>query len=246
MRTGVLSDENAKHFRPMENTAHERHLGTPHIAKHTRTTRKRKQGYRVTQKPRSAYLAHNELSQLINPDNVKQSLPAFETHMFASMRPRPPGFFRNTVEEFKRKYPSLANRGILDESAYWFETTGIDPLPFFVDPRSTRKPLHIIVEEAIAFFGRADELESNYDQTMKLLIEDGLAAGINLNVKEEVKVELEPDGVPSQTGARAARAQASGKQARQQRIEEARAEIPDDEFYDSVYAEASLGGGPSY
>jgi len=102
------------------------------------------------------------------------------------------------------------------------------------------------VEEAIAFFGRADELESNYDETMRLYIEDGLAAGINLNVKEEVKVELEPDGVPSQTGARAARAQASGKQARQQRIEEARAEIPDDEFYDSHFAEASLGGGPSY
>ena len=148
IRTGVLSDENAKHFRPMDDIAHNRHLGVPHIAKHTRTTRKRKQGYRVTQKPRAAYMAHHELAQLMNPDNMKESLPAFSTHMFASMRPRPPAFFRNTVEEFKRKYPSLANRAILDESAYWFEITGLDPMPFFLEGKTLMFPL-VPVDELV-------------------------------------------------------------------------------------------------
>ena len=221
MRTGVLADSEAKHFFPMDQIAHERHLGVAHIPKHTRTTRKRKQGYRVTQRPRSPYMAHWELAQLMSPDNVKASLPAFSTHMRASMRPRPPAFFRNTVEDFKRKYPSLANRAILDESAYWFETTGIvDPMPFFSQPRSTRKPLHIIVEEAIALEGRADELESAYNETMRLLLSDRVTSGFDVEPKVEVK--LEPDGVPSQTDARFERTEAAGREARQEKVNQAR------------------------
>lgn len=219
MRTGVLSDENAKHFFPMDYIAHERHLGVPHIAKHTRTTRKRKQGYRVTPPVRAPYLAHYELAQLMNPDNVRQSLDAFETHMEASMRPRPPNFFKNQVEDFKRKYPDLANRAILDETAYWFETTKLDPVPFFSQPRSARKPLHIIVEEAIAFEGRADELESAYNEAMRLLLSE---ADAQVKLEPQVKVEMEPDGVPSKTDARFEKAQASGKKAREEKVNEMR------------------------
>ena len=171
----------------------------------------------------------------MNPDNVREALPAFSTHMFASMRPRPPAFFRNKVEDFKRKFPSLANRAILDETAYWFETTGLDPMPFFSQPRSARKPLHIIVEEAIALEGRADELESAYSESMRLLLSDRVTSGFDVEPKVEVK--LEPDGVPSQKGTRKGRAQATSKQARQQRLQEARGEIPD---------ASSAGAGPSY
>ena len=131
MRTGVLSDENAKHFFPMDQIAHERHLGVPHIAKHTRTTRKRKQGYRVTPPARAPYLAHWELSQLMNPENVREALPAFSTHMEATQRPRPPHHFKTRVANFRRQFPDLANRAILDETAYFFASTGLDPLPFF-------------------------------------------------------------------------------------------------------------------
>ena len=221
MRTGVLADSEAKHFFPMDHVAHERHLGVANIPKHTRTTRKRKQGYRVTQRPRYPYLAHWELSELINPDNARQSLEAFETHMFASMRPRPPHFFKNTVENFKRKYPSLTNRAILDESAYWFETTGIDPMPFFSQPRSTRKPLHIIVEEAVALEGRADELESAYNESMRLLLSE---SGFDVEAKDEVKREpgIKGDGVPSGTDARFERAEAAGREARQEKVNQAR------------------------
>ena len=224
MRTGVLADSEAKHFFPMDHVAHARHLGVPHIAKHTRTTRKRKQGYRVTPRPRAPYMAHHELAQLMNPDNVKEALPAFETHMRASMRPRPPAFFRNTVEDFKRKHPDLANRAILDESAYWFETTGLDPMLFFSQPRSTRKPLHIIVEEAIALEGRADELESAYNETMRLLLSDKVTAGIDVEAKDEVKKEpgIKGDGVPSGTDARFERAEAAGREARQEKVNQAR------------------------
>ena len=221
MRSGVLADSEAKHFFPMDDIAHNRHLGVPLIAKHTRTTRKRKQGYRVPLRPRAPYMAHFELSQLLNPDNVKEALPSFETHMRASMRPRPPAFFRNKVEDFKRKYPDLANRAILDESAYFFETTGLDPMLFFSQPRSTRKPLHIIVEEAIALEGRADELESAYNESMRLLLSE---SGFDVEPKVEVKEEpgIKADGVPSQTDARFERAEAAGSQARQEKINQAR------------------------
>ena len=140
--------------------------------------------------------------------------------MFASMRPRPPASFRNTVEDFKRKYPDLANRAVLDETAYFFETTGLDPMPFFSQPRSTRKPLHIIVEEAIALEGRADELESAYNETMRLLLSDRVTAGFDVEPKSEVK--LEPDGVPSQTDARFERAEAASREARQEKVNQAR------------------------
>ena len=221
MRSGVLADSEAKHFFPMDDIAHNRHLGVPLIAKHTRTTRKRKQGYRVPLRPRAPYMAHFELSQLLNPDNVKEALPSFETHMRASMRPRPPAFFRNKVEDFKRKYPDLANRAILDESAYFFETTKLDPMAFLTLPRSARRPLHIIVEEAVAQLGRAEELESAYNEAMRLLLSE---SGFDVEPKVEVKEEpgIKADGVPSQTDARFERAEAAGSQARQEKINQAR------------------------
>jgi len=219
MRTGVLADSEAKHFFPMDQIAHERHLGVPHIAKHTRTTRKRKQGYRVTPPARAPYLAHWELSQLMNPENVREALPAFSTHMEATQRPRPPHHFKTRVANFRRQFPDLANRAILDETAYFFASTGLDPLPFFSQPRSTRKPLHIIVEEAIAFEGRADELESAYNEAMRLLLSE---ADAQVKLEPQVKVEMEPDGVPSKTDARFEKAQASGKKAREEKVNEMR------------------------
>ena len=219
MRTGVLADSEAKHFFPMDQIAHERHLGVPHISKHTRTTRKRKQGYRVTPRPRAPYIAHWDLAQLMNPDNVRESLPAFSTHMDATMRPRPPHHFKTRVADFKRQYPELANRAILDETAYFFASTGLSPVPFFSQPRSARKPLHIIVEEAIAVEGRADELESAYNEAMRLLLSE---ADAQVKLEPQVKVEMEPDGVPSKTDARFEKAQASGKKAREEKVNEMR------------------------
>ena len=219
MRTGVLADSEAKHFFPMDQIAHERHLGVAHIVKHTRTTRKRKQGYRVTPRPRAPYMAHHELAQLMNPENVREALPAFSTHMEATQRPRPPHHFKTRVANFRRQFPDLANRAILDETAYFFASTGLDPLPFFSQPRSTRKPLHNIVEEAIAFEGRADELEGVYNEAMRLLLSE---ADDQVKLEPQVKVEMEPDGVPSKTDARFEKAQASGKKAREEKVNEMR------------------------
>jgi hypothetical protein len=92
---------------------------------------------------------------------------------------------------------------------------------FFSQPRSTRKPLHIIVEEAIALEGRADELESAYNESMRLLLSE---SGFDVEPKVEVKEEpgIKADGVPSQTDARFERAEAAGSQARQEKINQAR------------------------
>ena len=93
MRTGVLADSNAKHFQPMDIVSHERHLGLPHIPKTTHKTRRRKTGYRSTPRPRAPYMAHYELAQLMNPENPRESLDAFSTHMEAAQRPNPPASF---------------------------------------------------------------------------------------------------------------------------------------------------------
>ena len=139
MRTGVLADSNNSFFQPMDHVSHERHLGVAHIAKHTRTTRKRKQGYRSTTRPRAPYMAHYELAQLMNPENPRGSLEAFSTHMEASQRPNPPASFKMLVENFKRDNPSYVSRHrdkmLLDETAYFLQKTGLNPDSYFHHPQ---------------------------------------------------------------------------------------------------------------
>ena len=137
MRTGVLADSNNSFFQPMDHVSHERHLGVAHIAKHTRTTRKRKQGYRSTPRPRAPYMAHYELAQLLNPENPRGSLEAFSTHMEASQRPNPPASFKMLVEDFKRDNPSYVSRHrdkmLLDETAYFLQKNWAQPRLLFPD-----------------------------------------------------------------------------------------------------------------
>ena len=128
MRTGVLADSNAKHFQPMDFVSHERHLGLPHIEKTGKKTRKRKQGYRSTPRPRVPYITHWELAQLMNPENPREALPAFSTHMEASQRPSPPASFQMLVEAFKNDNPSYVSthrdKMLLDETAYFCKKRG--------------------------------------------------------------------------------------------------------------------------
>ena len=221
MRTGVLADSEAKHFFPMDLLTHERHLGVAHIPKHTRTTRKRKQGYRVTPRPRAPYMAHWELAQLMNPDNVRESLPAFETHMAAAMRPRPPHYFKNKVADFKRENPGLL---VHDEVAYFFATTGLSPNTYLQGfQKSGTRPLRVIYEEAMGTeAGRHAELTEAYEESMRLLLSEQIPADGRVKTEPTVEVKLEPDGVPSQTDARFERAEAAGREARQEKVNQAR------------------------
>ena len=183
MRTGVLADSNNSFFQPMDHVSHERHLGVAHIAKHTRTTRKRKQGYRSTPRPRAPYMAHYELAQLLNPENPREALPAFSTHMEASQRPNPPASFKQVVEDFKRDHPSYVSRHrdkmLLDETAYFLGKTGLNPDSYFQTKfgnlsRTIAKPLHIIYERAVEQEDQSRQayLEAAYEESMKLLLNE--------------------------------------------------------------------------
>ena len=82
MRKGILSDENAKMFEPLPFIANERHFGQPHVHKTTKRTKKRKQGYTNTPRPRTPYIAHHELAQLIDPLNPRKHLVCKTSHAF--------------------------------------------------------------------------------------------------------------------------------------------------------------------
>ena len=183
MRTGVLADSNNSFFQPMDFVSHERHLGLPHIEKHTRTTRKRKTGYRSTPRPRAPYMAHWELAQLMNAENPRLSLEAFSTHMESSQRPNPPASFRKVVEDFKRDNPSYVSRHrdkmLLDETAYFLGKTGLNPDSYFQTKfgnlsRTIAKPLHIIYERAVEKEDQSQQamLEAAYEESMKLLLNE--------------------------------------------------------------------------
>ena len=183
MRFGVLADSNAKHFQPMDFVSHERHLGLPHIEKTAHKTRKRKQGYRSTPRPRAPYIAHFELAQLMNPENPKKTIEAFSTHMETSQRPNPPASFKQMVEAFKRDNPSYVSRHrdkmLLDETAYFLQKTGLNPDSYFTTQfgnlsRTISKPLHIIFERAVEKEDQSRQamLEAAYEEAMKLLMNE--------------------------------------------------------------------------
>ena len=183
MRTGVLADSNAKHFQPMDFVSHERHLGLPHIPKTTHKTRRRKTGYRSTPRPRAPYMTHYELAQLMNPENPRESIDAFSTHMEASQRPNPPASFKMLVEGFKRDHPSYVSshrdKMLLDETAYFLGKTGLNPDSYFQTQKgnlskSITKPLHIILERAVEKEdpSRQAELETAYEESMRLLLNE--------------------------------------------------------------------------
>ena len=183
MRTGVLADSNAKHFQPMDFVSNERHLGLPHIEKTAHKTRRRKTGYRSTPRPRAPYMAHYELAQLMNPENPRESIDAFSTHMEAAQRPNPPASFKQVIEGFKRDNPSYVSshkdKMLLDETAYFLGVTGLDPASYFQTKhgnlsKSITKPLHIIYERAVEKEdpSRQTELETAYEESIRLLLNE--------------------------------------------------------------------------
>ena len=159
MRTGVLSDANAKMFEPLPFIANERHFGQPHIHKTTKRTKKRKQGYANTHRPRTPYIAHHELAQLIDPLNPRKHLDVFEQHMEMALFPKPPKSFDTYVSQFREMHPRFNE--LRDEAAFMFQKLNLDPnnkkygltdgrgvrLKYM---RDTDFPAHILFEKLLA------------------------------------------------------------------------------------------------
>ena len=197
MRGGTLADDKAEIYQPMNDIAHERHLGVPHIVKHTLTTRKKKYPRKQpTQKPAAAYTAHVELSQLLSPDNYRQQLQLLEAHRSASDTPKPPTSFQRLVEDFKMDNPYFMNRKYkpLPETMAFFSLSQLDPGDFFLTKRSKvngsiTQPLHAILERTIEKQPGRTDLETNYEKVMEMLLSQQPV------VKEE---KAEPPPTPPQ------------------------------------------------
>ena len=167
----------------MDFVSNERHLGLPHIEKTAHKTRRRKTGYRATPRPRAPYMSHFELAQLMNAENPREAMPAFSTHMEASLRPNPPASFKQVVEQFKEDHPSYVSshrdKLLLPETAYFLQKTGLNPDSYFQTKfgnlsRTIAKPLHIIYERAVEKEdqSRQADLEAAYEESMKLLLNE--------------------------------------------------------------------------
>ena len=191
MRGGTLADDKAEIYQPMNDIAHERHFGVPHIVKHELTTRKKKYPRkRPTQRPAAAYTAHVELSQLLSPDNYRQQLQLLEAHRSASDTPTPPTSFRRLVEDFQMDNPYFMNRRYkpLPETMAFFSLSQLDPGDYFLTKRSKvsgsiTQPLHAILERAVDKQPGRTDLETNYENVMQMLLSQRPV------VKEEPKPE---------------------------------------------------------
>ena len=128
-------------------------------------------------------MAHYELAQLMNPENPREALPGFSTHMEAAQRPNPPASFKQVVETFKRDNPSYVSshrdKLLLDETAYFLQKTGLNPDSYFQTQfgnlsKSITKPLHIILERAVEKEdpSRSSELETAYEESIRLLLNE--------------------------------------------------------------------------
>ena len=149
MRSGVLSDSQAAKYEPLPFIANERHFAVAHVHKTSRVTKHRKDDLRPTFRPRAAYLAHYEYSQLMNPLNPTQHMEAFATQMEAAIDPQPTQSYKSIVEEFRRTHPSHAQ--VRDESAYYMQTLGISPDPGLPN-YDQRSPLFILGMSEMALF----------------------------------------------------------------------------------------------
>ena len=179
MRTGVLSDTNAKMFEPLPFIANERHFGQPHVHKTTKRTRKRKQGYANTHRPRTPYIAHHELAQLIDPLNPRKHLDVFEQHMEMALFPKPPKSFDTYVSQFREMHPRFNE--LRDEAAFMMQKLNLDPNDKkygLTDGRGVRLkymrdtdfPAHILLEKLLAdpnlTNDEADLFKVTYDEAV--------------------------------------------------------------------------------
>ena len=119
----------------------------------------------------------------MNPENPRESIEAFSTHMEASQRPNPPASFKMLVEAFKIDNPSYVSshkdKLLLDETAYFLQKTGLNPDSYFQTKhgnlsKSIAKPLHIIYERAVEKEdpSRSSELETVYEESIRLLLNE--------------------------------------------------------------------------
>ena len=123
MRTGVLSDSQAAKYEPLPFIANERHFAVAHVHKTTRVTKHRKDDAKPTIRPRAAYLAHYEYSQLMNPLNPTQHMEAFAAQMEAAIDPKPTQSYKQVVQDFRQQYSSFS--AFSNESAYMLQRLGI-------------------------------------------------------------------------------------------------------------------------
>lgn len=194
MRTGILGDEHATSYQPLDVVTNERFLG--HLHTYKKQSRKRKHGYKNTHRSRYPQHAHHDLAQLVDPLNIRPHVQVFENQARSYANPRPTQSFQAAVKSFRQKYPDLFVHSRIDnnpqlahlsrnwkntypETAYFFQKLGIDPMKYMVSRHNTisdywqRMPLHKHAERVWHDHPeRSVEIEKLYDETMEQFLGD--------------------------------------------------------------------------
>ena len=197
MRTGILSDENAVAYKPLDVPTNERFLGHHHADKQQKQSRKRKDGHKNTPRARYPQHVYHDLAQLINP-NDRSHIEVFETQARSYANPRPTQSFQAAVRSFRKSYPDLfastrlatnpfiinnttvGRKNVYPETAYYFsQLDNVDVMKAFLNSRQNLSghylnlPLHTHVERLIHDKPeRSVEFEKLFKKTMELFVGD--------------------------------------------------------------------------
>ena len=123
MRTGVLSDANARHHEPLPFKANARHFDVPHLEKTERSAKRK--GERSVTRPRAPLLAHQQLAQFMEPLNQRPHIEAFGRQMSRALHPEPVPTFQTIVDQFQSAFPRWS--GLPMETQFFLGKIGADP-----------------------------------------------------------------------------------------------------------------------
>ena len=122
MRTGVLSDDNAKRYQPLPQTMHDQYFVLPHLHTHGLYVKPMKKGrVRSTTRSLAPATTIHAYAQLLNPMNVVPFVESFGNRLDAVPTYEPPVQFHTTVAEYNRTFPAKysTSAGMRPETAYF-------------------------------------------------------------------------------------------------------------------------------
>lgn len=198
MRTGILSDENARQYKPLDIPTNERFLGHHHADKQQKQSRKRKDGHKNTPRARYPQHVYHDLAQLIDPNN-RSHIEVFENQARSYANPKPTQSFQAAIKSFRQQYPDLfastrladnyfirnnatvGRKNVYPETSYFFsQLDNVDVMKYFLNVRNSglsghylNLPLHTHVARLIHDIPeRSVEFEKLYEKTMEQFLGD--------------------------------------------------------------------------
>lgn len=124
MRTGILSDDNAKRYQPLPQTMHDQYFVRPHLHTHGLYVKPTKKGRaRSTTRSLAPATTIHAYAQLLNPMNVVPFVESFGNRLDAAPTYEPPVQFHTTVAEYNRTFPKKysTSAGMPTQTAFFIQ-----------------------------------------------------------------------------------------------------------------------------